>query len=416
MRILFVNQYYWPDVASTGQHLTDLAEHLARAGHEVRVVCSRGGYLDGEARAPRRETRHGVEIRRVGGLGRGQRRRVAWRVFDYAAFHLSAGYRTALSGWADSVVTLTTPPLLGVWGRLAQLLRGTRHVVWSMDLHPDAEFALGMLEERSLLGRLLERAHAAPLRRADAVVALGPHMTARIERKGVDRGRICEIPVWSRAEEVVELSHADNSVRARRGWQDRFVVLYSGNAGLLHRFDELLDGAELLARREPRVLFAFVGGGPRRAELERAAVQRGLRNMEFLDYVPREQLGPSLASGDAHFLSLAPEHAGIAVPGKLYGALASGRPVLFVGAAACESAETIRQAGCGVALEPGHGAELADAIARLATDPEHTAELGRRARAAFEARFERAITCEAWRELLEGLTPTDAQPRLASAA
>jgi len=39
--LLFVNQQDWPDVASTGQHLSDLVEHLARAGHDVRVLTGR---------------------------------------------------------------------------------------------------------------------------------------------------------------------------------------------------------------------------------------------------------------------------------------------------------------------------------------------------------------------------------------
>ena len=45
----FVNQYYWPDHASTAQHLTDLAESLADRGYECHVVCSRGGYSRGSS-------------------------------------------------------------------------------------------------------------------------------------------------------------------------------------------------------------------------------------------------------------------------------------------------------------------------------------------------------------------------------
>ena len=369
----------------------------------MRVVCSRGGYLDGARRAPRREVRHGVEIVRVGGFGRGQRRGLLWRMLDYAGFHLAAGLRVAATRWADQVVTLTTPPLLGLWGRMAQRLRGVRHVVWSMDLHPDAEFALGMLDEGSLVGRLLERAHAGPLRHADAVVSLGPYMTERLAAKGTPLERIVEIPVWSRGEEIVAVSHSDNPLREERGWKDRFVVLYSGNAGLVHRFDELLDAARALEAREPKVLFAFVGGGPRVPELQREVERRGLRNVEFHPYVPREQLGFSLVAGDAHFLSLEPDLAGIAVPGKLYGALASSRPVLFVGSRRCESAETIREAGAGLCFEPGMGAELAQAIERLAGDPDLARRAGQLGRCCFEACFERAQTCSSWTELLERL-------------
>ena len=53
--LLFVNQHYYPDFASTGQHLTDLAEHLAAEGYDVSVLCSQGRYLAGTLEVPKRE-------------------------------------------------------------------------------------------------------------------------------------------------------------------------------------------------------------------------------------------------------------------------------------------------------------------------------------------------------------------------
>ena len=45
-RLLLVNQHYYPDVASTGQHLTDLAEHLAGEGYAVEVLTGEKSVLD----------------------------------------------------------------------------------------------------------------------------------------------------------------------------------------------------------------------------------------------------------------------------------------------------------------------------------------------------------------------------------
>ena len=71
----------------------------------------------------------------------------------------------------------------------------------------------------------------------------------------------------------------------------RVVVLYSGNAGRVHRFEELCHAMERLDRLRPEVLFAFVGGGPRTHEIEAFVRERGLRNAEFRPGVPREELG-----------------------------------------------------------------------------------------------------------------------------
>jgi colanic acid biosynthesis glycosyl transferase WcaI len=416
-RFLFVNQFYWPDVASTGQHLTDLCEALAARGHAVRVVCSRGGYLDGRGEAQRFEKHNGVEIVRVDAAKRGKNAALWRRALDYLSFHTKVVWALFDAQRADVVVTLTTPPLLGVWGRVLQVLRGARHVHWVMDLHPDAEFELGLVKRTSLFGRVLAFLCAHPMRRADVNVVLGPYQGARVRAHGVAAERIREIPVWSSADEVSPLDHRFNPLRCKFGWSERFVVLYSGNAGLVHRFDELLDAARLLEKRAPKVLFAFVGGGPRTASIEAYVREHGLSNVEFKGYLPREALRHSLPAGDVHFVSLEPAQTGVAVPGKLYGIFAAGRPVLFVGAAACESADAIRAAGAGATIEPGEAARLADEIERLAKDTAAggalVRELGARARVAFLDSYERAVCCEQWAVLLEavagGTSATPAQ-------
>ncbi len=368
----------------------------------MRVLCSRGRYLEGSLDQPFREDRRGVDVRRVNAsaFGRG---RTAGRMSDYLSFHLLAGPRLLASRWADVVVTLTTPPLLGLWGSLAHRLRGPKHVVFLMDHHPDAEFELGVLDSRSAVGRAVESLYGWTLRNADHVGVLGPYMAERVARRRVPDAKVSVMPIWSRAEEVTPVSHAGNELRTELGWQDRFVVLYSGNAGLVHRFDELLRAMADLDARDPDVLFAFIGGGPRRGEIEDFARRRGLGNAAFLPYVPREDLRLSLSAADAHYLSLRPRHVGVSVPGKLYGQLASARPVLFVGPEHCESAEDLRAAGAGFVFEPGSHAPLAETILQLKEDPALAKRMGASGRAWFLANRERERCCERWRLLLEAI-------------
>ncbi len=183
-RIVFINQYYWPDHASTAQHLTDLAEALARAGSEVHVVCSRGTYRPGQATRPAREVQNGVHIHRVGATALG--RRSTWtRMTDYLTFYASALWCALWLRRCDLVVTLTTPPLIGLVGTILKRLKGSRHVCWSMDLHPDASLALGRMKRDRAGVRFLSRLSEAIVRRADRVVVLGAYMADRLRAKGV---------------------------------------------------------------------------------------------------------------------------------------------------------------------------------------------------------------------------------------
>ncbi len=400
--LLFVNQHYAPDVASTGQHLTDLAEWLAREGFEVEVWCARGGYTGGDVGAPAREEREGVRVRRLWtpGLGRGA---VAGRILEYLVFLLQVLVRLLVGRGRALTVFLTTPPLLPVLGLPLRALRGRPYVVWSMDLHPEAELALGYLDGDGLVGRALQGVADAAYRRAGRVVGLGPAMERRIRSKGVPEERLEVVPVWSRRDEVRPVPPADNPLREELGYgEDDFVVMYSGNAGLGHRFGEVLAAAERLEGEG--VEFLFVGGGPRRPEIEAEARDRGLTNFTYRGYFPREMLARSLSVGDLHLVTLRREMSGIAAPGKLYGIMAAARPTLLVGPADSDPGAVVVRHGVGAVVEPEEAfdpvGEVVGRIRRFRDDPEHRREVGRRAHEVFLARYERSVCCERWSLLL----------------
>lgn len=399
--VLFVNQHYWPDVASTGQHLTDLAEYLAARGMDVEVLTSRVHYTAGRVEAPSEETRNGVRIRRLRGTAFG-RGRTLGRLADYASFYVRVLGILLGSRRHDGVVFLTTPPLLAFIGRIARLLRGQRYGIWSMDLHPDAELASGMLRPSSPLAKLLVWANNVGYRGADFVVDLGPYMRRRLAEKGVAPERSHTVHVWSDRDEIEALPKEGNSLVDELGLQGRFVVMYSGNAGLVHDFGDILEAMRRL-KDDRRIYFLFVGGGPRRREIDAFAREHRLTNFAYRDYFPREQLRHSLGVADVHLISLREPFVGIAVPGKLYGIMASARPALFIGPERCESADTVREFGCGAVIDPksGDGAErIVELLRKWSESPELLEAMGSRGREAFLEHFEREVNCAHWARVI----------------
>jgi len=289
--------------------------------------------------------------------------------------------RRLLSGEPpDVIVGLSSPPFVGMLAVVAARLRGSRSVYWAMDVHPDVAFALGAVSPGGPAGRLLAASSRWTLRSADLVIALGETMRERLEAQGA---RVVEV-VHNWADEGID-PHGGGALRAERGWEDRCVVLYSGNFGLAHEFDTLLDAAALLSGHR-EILFAFAGAGPRRAEVEQRLRSSGGRNIEFLPPVPRPQLGASLASADLHAVTLRPGVAGLLVPSKIYGILAAGRPTLYVGPEVGEVFEIVRS-GCGTAVRIGDSESLGREILTYANDPSRREREGRAARTLFEARF-----------------------------
>lgn len=399
MRILLINQTFYPDVAATAQHGHDLARHLVAQGHEVSVIASRSIYGKAGTALPAYEKVDGIEIHRVGRSFYGKAGLLA-RTTDFALFYLLTAAKAIQIGHHDVSVCFTTPPFITLLGLALRGLRGTKVVYWVMDLYPDVLVVTGVLREDSLTTRILERLNRFALSRADRTVVLGRCMERRVLAKGVDPANIERINVWSDVNEICPRPRAENSYRREWGVGDRTLVMYSGNFGIGHDVETFAAGAQLLSARSD-VMFAFVGGGKRKKQLIDAMRARGLSNFIEADYQPRERLGELLSAADIHLVSMMPRWAGVMVPSKIYGTLAAERPVIWVGGEGTEAAAVVRDADCGFVVAPGDAEGFAHAVRTLADDAQMRDDMGRRARKALADKWGAPHAMKRWAALLE---------------
>jgi glycosyltransferase involved in cell wall biosynthesis len=222
-------------------------------------------------------------------------------------------------------------------------------------------------------------------------------MAERLEGKGAARDRLHVIHNWSDGEALGSVDPKENWFLDQHGLRGKFVVLYSGNMGRGHDLATLLAAAEKLHARE-EIVFLFIGEGARRAEVESAAGRLG--NVRLLPYQRREDLPYSLGSANLSAITMVDGLAGLIVPSKLYGALASRTPVLFVGPGESETARIVAETGCGTVFARGDVEGVSAFISDLARRPKLGAQMGERGRAAFEQRFDRAIATRRFGDLL----------------
>lgn len=201
MRILFLNQYYIPDVAATGQLLADVAEQLAAQGHEVHVICSRRSYFGGATAFDANNTTNGVHVHRVSATGFGRGKAIG-RIIDYLSFYILASWRALRLTKMDVCVALTTPPFIALVGLMLRRVRGTNVVVWTMDVYPEVAVAFDCLNDRSLLCRLLARVSRRIYKAAGAVISLGEIMAERLTEAGVPHDKIVVVHNWIPGESV----------------------------------------------------------------------------------------------------------------------------------------------------------------------------------------------------------------------
>ena len=378
---------------------------MAAGGADVQVITSRLRYDDAAASLAPHEVIDGVEVHRVwtSRFGRGN---LAGRALDYLSFYVAAGAKLfGLVRSGDVVVAKTDPPLVSVVAGWVARLRGARLVNWLQDLHPEVAANLGMAPARGPGGSLLRWLRDGSLRHAAANVVLGQWMRECVTALGVDPKRIAVIPNWADGALLRPVERGANPLRAEWGLGDKFVVGYSGNLGRVHEFGTVLGAAEAL-RSQADIVFLFIGDGAQKAALATAAQERGLSNILFRPYQPREALGRSLGAADVHLVTLRPELEGLVVPSKFYGVAAVGRPTIFIGDPEGEIGSVVREAQCGMCVQQGDGEGLAQAITALRDDSALRERMGANARRVFEERFDRSIGVAAWRRLLDSVGAT----------
>lgn len=329
LSVLVLNQAFYPDVASTAQHLSELAEALAQRGHSVTALASCRCYDNPVQTYARNESWRGVEIRRIASTGFGKSAR--WRrALDFATYLGNCAWSAMNLPRHDVVVALTTPPLISFLGALIVRLKGGKLVFWVMDVNPDEAIAAGWLKDGSLSARILQWMLRYSLLASERVIALDRFMAARLIAKDTPREKITVLPPWSHSEAVFFDEAGRNRFRSAHGIDNKFVVMYSGNHSPCHPLETLLQGA-LELRDDSSIQFVFIGGGSKFPFVKWFASEHKLTNILTLPYQPLDQLSASLSSADLHTVVMGDPYVGIVHPCKIYNILALGTPVLYVG-------------------------------------------------------------------------------------
>jgi glycosyltransferase involved in cell wall biosynthesis len=382
---LFINRVYPPAPGATGELLKQLAEGLVQDGARVVVVA---GAHEG---CPRRGKVHGVEVVRV--WSPPLRRSRHWqRAMDYAVLYPQFAWHMVMCGEVEAVVSMTDPPMQMLLAPVAGW-RAWRRIHWAQDVYPELAEELGVIPAGGVAARLLRGAANAALRRHDDVVVPGRCMREELIRLGVSARRIEVIPNWSPVGRAADADVA--AMRRRLGWDGKFAVVYSGNFGLAHDFDPVIDAVRKLAGG--RMVFVFAGDGPRLGELRSAL--GGAAHVQFLPSQAPGDLAAFLGAADVHLVTVRREAGGLVVPSKAYGILEAGRPLVYIGGDGDEIARVLRETGAGIVVRNDDAVGLCAVLSGLAGDADRVRRMGEAA-SAVAREFTRAKAVRKWKDLL----------------
>lgn len=186
-------------------------------------------------------------------------------------------------------------------------------------------------------------------------------------------------PNWSDIDFVHPLPRM-NSVRDYLGVKsEHILVLYSGNIGKKQGLEILLEVAEQFSYRED-IKFVLVGDGAERANLEKLAAYKAIKNISFFDLFPWEQVPELLAAGDIHIVAQNAEAADLVMPCKLTNILAAARVSIVTAEIGTGLYENMNTAQAGLVIPPNDIDAFAKALLELADNRELREEMGINAR------------------------------------
>lgn len=386
MRVLFVTHYFHPEVGAPQSRLLDLAEALARRGHDVTVLTGFPNYPDGVVQPPyqirplRRERLRGLRIVRSA-IYPAANRGVGRRLLNHLSFACSSLVAAPAAGRADVTLVETPPLFAAVSGIAIAAAKRTPLVLNVADLWPDAAIQFGALHHPALIAaaRALERF---AYRHADAIAVPTPGLERTLLERGYAPERLLVAP------------HGVDPARFPLDPGARPIagrIVYCGTIGMGHAVGTLIAAARILHEQGEHFELLLVGDGAERPLLEEQA--RGLRGVVFAGRRPRGELPALLASAEIAVATQrdAPLLAD-ALSTKVLEYMAAARPVVV--AASGWTAEVVDRAGAGLVCPPEQPAALAAAITRLRADPAGARTMGLAGRRYVEAQLTRDVAVD----------------------
>lgn len=411
MRILLIHQYFLEENDSGGSRFNELTKHWSEMGHQITVICGMMHYSSTGKRPEYKgkyfvEKQHGeVRVLRchvsesynVNFLGR------LWAYFSFVFSALWGGL-FKVTGKFDLVLVTSPPLFVGISAFIISRIKRIPYVFEVRDLWPESAIDTGVVKNKIIihLSYTLERFL---YRHAKLINVLTPAFRKTLnEKKKVAFDKIIFIPNAADFTLSDQLLHQFDASQFRKdaGIDDRFVITYVGAHGMANHLVQLLDVAELL--RDTNVLIQLIGEGMLKKELIADASERQLKNIRFIDPVPKTEVFKYILASDMGTSVLKKVDTFKTIySNKTFDYMACCMPVLLLIDGV--SREMVEQADCGIYAEPENPVEIASIIRQCMDNPEKLKQQGQNGYRFAKAHFDRTVLAQQYIDHLQSLIP-----------
>jgi colanic acid biosynthesis glycosyl transferase WcaI len=407
VKILYISQYFPPEMGAPAARASELAQHWVKDGHDVTVLTGFPNHPTGAVPAEYRSQFRRLVTRRMWNGAKLIRtwllpfpnRKPYERMLNYSSFCVSSALTGLFVSKPDVLIASSPQLLVALSGWWLAAIKRVPFVFEVRDLWPESLAAVGVGGGNSLLNRVLGVIAGFLYRRSTCIVVVtDAFKTYLIANWNVPAEKI--FVVENGVETEMFSPQADSAEKKKElGAEGKFLVCYTGTMGLAHGLETLIEAATILQKENPRVQFLLVGEGADKERIVSLAQSRSLKNMTFLGQQPRESVPRFISASDACLVMLKKaELFKTVIPTKMLEFMSCARPVIL--AVEGQAREIVDAAQAGIFVEPGNVRHLVDVIQQLAADQILCTTLGKNGRSYIVSKFSRQHMARLYLDIL----------------
>ena len=403
MKILFLTQYFPPEVGAPQNRIYELAVRLKEKDAQVSILTAMPNYPQMEIHTEYKskfyvkENLNGLDVHRAYIFVK-KSNSMLLRLINYFSFVFTSLLIGIIKIKRQDIIICESPPLfLGISGVILSKLKSAKFIFNVSDLWPESAEKLKLISNKFLLSSatILE----------ELIYKNSSMITG--QTKGIINNISSRFPdkktYWLKNGVDLKLFpdlHSNNAWRIENRFNENdFILYYGGIIGYAQGLEVILNAAIKLKEFE-NIKFVIIGAGPEKKRLESLKEQHNLKNLYFFNPVTKSEIPYIISSTNAAIIPLKKlELFKGAIPSKIFEALASKKPILL-GVEGEAKELFIEQGNCGLAYTPEDGDDLADNILKLYNNPLLINELGENGLQYVSQNFNRdKIAQDFWNEL-----------------
>ncbi|MGG4491322.1 glycosyltransferase family 4 protein [Metabacillus idriensis] len=406
-KITFVINYFYPDLASTGQIMTELCQDLQNDFY-ITVIAAQPGYA-GEKKISLKlfeeDYFENIKIIRIRLPKVDKKSKLSRMKYIFSYFAL-ANIALLKEKSVDVIYTISQPPVLGgLIGTIGKFLKRSKHIYNIQDFNPEQAAAISYTNKESIF-KIAKKIDMLNCSYSDKVILVGNDMSETLNHRFSGKRVPDHVVInnWTNEEDIIPLENNEPEIQQfiqKNGLLGKFIVMYSGNIGLYYDLENIIKVTEHF-KENNEIAFVFIGEGAVKGDMQSFVQQKEISNVHFLPYQPKDFIKYSLNAADVHLVVNQKGIKGVSVPSKIYGVMASGKPILGVLEQGSEAYMLITKSNCGVVVEPKEYEEIIQAIQNLyEMNRNDLKEIGLNGRDYLDQHLKREISINKYRKVLK---------------